>query len=154
MNLTDIHAAIVGERRYQQKRWGTSSAEDFQGPYGPERRHEVASFITFIDDYLTEAKEVARQGGGNTAALGILRKSIALVAACFDQNEINWQDYTPEEFGATSVIEFITKMDNWLFIAKRSVTRAPNDLQALGLLGRLLRVGLAAFVQHGVPHRS
>ncbi len=80
---TIVYQAIDGERDYQDKVWGPTAC-------GGE--HEVAAFISYMEHYLTRAREwtsTLSDGAANSngeTALDFVRKVTALGVACMEQN--------------------------------------------------------------------
>lgn len=68
-----VYNVIDAERDYQREKWG-------------EEKHEVASFVTYMQHHLTRAiAEVSTQHTVE-AALDQIRKVTALGVACMEQN--------------------------------------------------------------------
>jgi hypothetical protein len=160
----DIILVLIGERRYQVGKWGTGGTDrdpndtrfrEFRGPYGPEEAHETAAFIAFMYDYLEEARAVSREGGGDLATLDVLRKVVALAAACLDQHGgVSWEGLESAYRPPTSVGGFIGELFDYLRLANRAVTREAADDEAIAVLLAFVSLGFALFEQHGVPARG
>lgn len=73
----EVYSAIDTERDYQLVRWGIK---------GEDAKHSVGDFLTYMDDYLVEAKHRASREEGNSGALEVLRKVVALGVACMEQH--------------------------------------------------------------------
>jgi hypothetical protein len=71
----EVYEALDTEREYQERRWG---GED------QNRKHEVASWILYMQEYLTEAIHTASRSGDETLALDSIRKVTALGVACME----------------------------------------------------------------------
>lgn len=68
--------AIVGEREYQEKRWGSDHDE-----------HEsVGNFLIYIERYLAKAKDAYVDVAATEAALHEVRKIGALALACMERH--------------------------------------------------------------------
>jgi hypothetical protein len=74
-----IYKILDGERDYQDERWGTD----------PNRNHEIASWILYMEDYLKEAKTIASRNEDETLALDALRKVVALGVKCFEVHGVS-----------------------------------------------------------------
>lgn len=74
---SEVYDAIDSERDYQLVRWGIK---------GEDAKHSVGDFLTYMDDYLNEAKHRASREDGNSGALEVLRKVVALGVACMEQH--------------------------------------------------------------------
>lgn len=71
----EVYKALDSEREYQNKLWGGHAHDNF---------NSVGDFLTYIDMYLTRAKEQYTTVAGHGAALEMLRKVTALGVACFE----------------------------------------------------------------------
>jgi hypothetical protein len=75
MNRTDVYKLIDGERAYQEVRWGP-------------RLHSPEQWITYMEDYLTEAKHILSRELSLTAdpkAMEIIRKVTAMGVCAMEQ---------------------------------------------------------------------
>lgn len=75
MQREEIYKILDGERDYQEDRWG---GEDHN------RKHEIASWILYMEHYLTQAREIASMNGDETLALDKIRGVVAMGIACFE----------------------------------------------------------------------
>jgi hypothetical protein len=86
----DVYAALDSERDYQEDRKDDSArAYERQGLSRVDSGHEVASFLTYMRDYLTEAEHVCSRNWGPDAdlrTLHIIRKVTALGVACMEEH--------------------------------------------------------------------
>lgn len=71
----EVYDAIDSERDYQERRWGTAG-----------RSHEIASWITYMQDYLNEARNLASRNSPETIALDTIRKVVALGVRCMEEH--------------------------------------------------------------------
>jgi hypothetical protein len=100
-----VYCAINGEREYQARAWGpggfkrdglTSQADGLaltEGTSLPEFRREVASYLTFMQHHLDEAKKAVTTQDGSAAALDQLRKVLALGVACAEQHGLPFRKF-------------------------------------------------------------
>ena len=77
-NQEDVLAAVIGERSYQDRKWGTIS----------ERPHEVGGYITLMRKLLNDAEAAWAGSRGDKDALDELRKVVAVGVACFEQHGV------------------------------------------------------------------
>jgi len=78
--------AIRKEREYQNKLWGGVMSKG---------RHDVPSWILYMEDYLQEAREAVSRFASpqcDEEALHIMRKIAAMAVACMEQNGIRNRD--------------------------------------------------------------
>lgn len=87
-----VYKAIDSERNYQLKRWGVN---------GEDAKHSVGDFLTYMDDYLSEAKHRASREDGDTGSLEVLRKVVALGVACMEQHGAPMRADQPVQSGRT-----------------------------------------------------
>ncbi len=83
MTFERVMAVLKGEREYQRKRWGRRNRihaamrlDEFAEP-----RHDIGSYIVFIDHYLSEAKKLLATTSGTDDAMDAMRKVAALCVA-------------------------------------------------------------------------
>lgn len=81
MNQEQVFMVLVGERNYQDMKWGPL----------PAHGHEVASWIVYMDVYLQKAKEAATVGDISNA-LHAIRKVTALGVICGEQHGLPARD--------------------------------------------------------------
>jgi hypothetical protein len=79
----EVYSAIDSERNYQDRK-GVANG-------GEPHRHELESYVLYMDDYMTELKaQLSRiwtsDGQPPTAALNTLRKVVALGVAAMEQH--------------------------------------------------------------------
>jgi len=74
----DVLAAVIGERSYQNRKWGRPS----------ERPHEVGAWMTLMRTHLAEAEQLWAGSRGDEKALDELRKVVAIGIACFEQHGV------------------------------------------------------------------
>jgi len=75
-----VYEAIDGERDYQDERWGGT---------GTHGIHSITEFLTYIQDYTSEALHIECREEDETAnvkAIDIVRKIAALGVACMEQH--------------------------------------------------------------------
>jgi len=77
-NQEDVLAAVIGERSYQDQKWGTIQ----------QHPHEVGGYITLMRKLLTDAEAAWSSSRGDEAALNELRKVVAVGVACFEQHGV------------------------------------------------------------------
>lgn len=78
----EVYAAIDSERAYQDQRWNTDTT-----PTGGN--HTVTEFLTYMQDYLTQAIHQASRYADPEATAMVLdtvRKVTTLGVACMEQN--------------------------------------------------------------------
>ncbi len=85
MNVTRdaVYAALDSEREYQDRK-GVANG-------GEPHRHELESFVLYMDDYMTELKHQLSRlwtdtGRAHPSCLDILRKVTALGVAAMEQH--------------------------------------------------------------------
>ena len=71
-------SAVVGEREYQTKKWGSVY----------DRPHEVGGYLTLMRTHLAEAEAAWSNSRGDWDALNELRKVVAIGVACFEQHGV------------------------------------------------------------------
>lgn len=79
---SEVYEALDGERAYQDSRWNPETTTS-------EGRHEIESWITYMENYLLEAKNVLSRAPaqeGIPQAMHIIRKVTALGVACMEQH--------------------------------------------------------------------
>lgn len=79
-----VYAAIDLEREYQEIKWNPDNTSS-------GGKHEVGSYILFMEDYLQEARsKISRKGDPEASyeALDVLRKVVALGVACMEQHGV------------------------------------------------------------------
>jgi hypothetical protein len=74
----DVIAAVIGERAYQDRKWGTPR----------EHPHEVGGWITLMRAKLDAAQNAWAGSRGEEKALHELRKVVAIGVACFEQHDV------------------------------------------------------------------
>lgn len=74
----DVLAAVVGERSYQDRKWGTPR----------EHPHEVGGYLTLMRVHLAKAEAAWAGSRGDEGALDVLRKVVAIGVACFEQHGV------------------------------------------------------------------
>lgn len=74
----DVIAAVLGERRYQDEKWGTVQ----------QHPHEVGSWLTIMRQLLNDAELAYMSQRGDKGALGEMRKVVAVGIACFEQHGV------------------------------------------------------------------
>lgn len=82
MKREDVYKLIDGERDYQEKKWNNSTTLSGGKHSSPEE------WITYMEDYLTEAKHVLSRETHITAykkAMNCMRKVTALGVAAMEQ---------------------------------------------------------------------
>ena len=77
-NQEDVFAAVIGERCYQDRKWGPPSV----------RPREVGTYLTLMRKLLADAERAYAESDGDTAALDELRKVVAVGVACFEQHGV------------------------------------------------------------------
>jgi len=88
MTLDLILDAIVNERQYQARRWGTRHGLNrFE-----ETQRSVPDFLVYMKTYLDDAFRSATTEVGDDKALEALRKVVALGVACFEQHGMPVRD--------------------------------------------------------------
>lgn len=83
--FNNVVKAVAEERVYQLLRWGKQQGSS---PMLEDAKHEVGTFLTYIDHYLSLAKTAAATKSGDRYALDHLRKIAALAFACMEQNGV------------------------------------------------------------------
>ena len=78
MQQEDVLAAVIGERTYQDRKWGTIE----------EHPHEVGSWLTIMRQLLTDAERAYMSQRGDLSALDELRKVVAVGVACMEQHGV------------------------------------------------------------------
>lgn len=78
MQQEDVLAAVIGERTYQDRKWGTIE----------EHPHEVGSWLTIMRQMLTDAERAYMSQRGDLDALDELRKVVAVGVACMEQHGV------------------------------------------------------------------
>lgn len=74
MERKEIYSIIDGEREYQDSRWSDSDIQ----------KHEIASYILYMEHHLSLARLIASTVTPETDALDHLRKVVALGVRCFE----------------------------------------------------------------------
>lgn len=75
-SIEEVFEVLSGEREYQHVRW-------------PGHRHGVASYLTYMNDYLLEAQSItSRTDEIQARAMSTLRKFATLGVACMQDNGI------------------------------------------------------------------
>ncbi len=74
----DVLAAVIGERSYQDQKWGTIQ----------ERQKQVGSYLTLMRVHLAEAEAAWATSSGDESALDEMRKVVAIGVACFEQHGV------------------------------------------------------------------
>lgn len=92
----NVYAAILKEREYQDKRWGKLA------PWGGvsevaylPARHELASFLVYIESYVNEGKELLSRNDDKDSLVPvqhILRKIAALAVAAMEQHGVAFRE--------------------------------------------------------------
>lgn len=87
----EVYAALDSERDYQEDRKDEAAVEYVKACGAPRTNwfHEVASYLTYIRDYLTQAEHVATRNWGPEADLKTmhaLRKVATLCVACMEEH--------------------------------------------------------------------
>jgi hypothetical protein len=80
-----VFNALDGEREYQEDR------KRSEGYVGENHEHELAAYITFMDDYLREAKTIVSRDwsrGCPRKVLNVLRKVTALGVAAMEAHGV------------------------------------------------------------------
>ena len=75
-NQADVMAAVIGERSYQDRKWGTIQ----------QHPHEVGGYLTIMRKLLTDAEAAWSSSRGDEVALNELRKVVAVGVACMEQH--------------------------------------------------------------------
>lgn len=84
-----IYEIIDGERSYQEQVWGANgSKRTSQTNNSDPSKHDIGSWIVFMDYYLDLAKKEISTTDKETQVLDILRKVVALGIACFEQHGV------------------------------------------------------------------
>lgn len=77
-----VYRAINEERDYQDSLISKSESDG---------RHSITEFVSYMEDYIQEARHVGARVWGPVAAqkqLGILRKVVALGVSCMEQHGV------------------------------------------------------------------
>lgn len=74
----DVLAAVIGERSYQDMKWGSIQ----------QHPHEVVGYITLMRKLMNDAEVAWSSSRGDWAALDELRKVVAVGVACFEQHGV------------------------------------------------------------------
>lgn len=74
----DVLAAVIGERCYQDQKWGSVT----------DRPREVGTYLTLMRKLLTDAERAFSESRGDEPALNELRKVVAVGVACFEQHGV------------------------------------------------------------------
>lgn len=74
--------AIIGERAYQDAKWGTVQ----------ERPKQVGSYMTLMRKLLRDAEDAWATNDNDESALAELRKVVAVGVACFEQHGVPVRD--------------------------------------------------------------
>jgi len=80
IKMEEVFEAIKEEREYQDKLWGQAMSKG---------RHDIPSWILYMEDYLQEAREVVSRYATpecDEDALHAIRKIAAMCVACMEQN--------------------------------------------------------------------
>lgn len=77
-NQADVLAAVIGERSYQDEKWGTIERHP----------HEVGSWITIMRKLLNDAEIAYASRRGDQGALNGIRKVVATGVACMEQHGV------------------------------------------------------------------
>lgn len=78
MNQAKVIEAILSERDYQDRKWGTPA----------EHPHEVGGYLTLMDVHLQRAKASWAGANNDAEALECLRKVLAIGVACGEQHDL------------------------------------------------------------------
>lgn len=78
----DALSAIIGERAYQDAKWGTIE----------DRPKEVGSWLTLMRVLLRNAEEDWATSDNDQDALASMRKAVAVGVACFEQHGVPLRD--------------------------------------------------------------
>lgn len=74
----DVLAAVIGERSFQDRKWGTIE----------DHTHEVGSWLTIMRCLLSDAEKAYMSQRGDNGALDELRKVVAVGVACMEQHGV------------------------------------------------------------------
>lgn len=74
----DVLAAVIGERSYQDRKWGTPR----------EHPHEVGGWLTLMRVHLAKAEAAWAGSKGDEKALDAMRKTVAIGVACMEQHGV------------------------------------------------------------------
>jgi len=74
----DVLAAVIGERVFQDRKWGTVE----------QHPHEVGSWLTIMRQLLNDAERAYMSQRGDKGALDELRKVVAVGVACMEQHGV------------------------------------------------------------------
>ncbi len=74
--------AVIGERAYQDAKWGTVV----------DRPKQVGSYLTLMRKLLRDAEDVWSTSDNDEGALAELRKVVAVGVACFEQHGVPLRD--------------------------------------------------------------
>lgn len=83
--------AILGERAYQDAKWGTIE----------ERPKQVGAWMTLMRKLLRDAEDACATSDNDQGALGELRKVVAVGLACFEQHGVPVRDVDSAVVAAT-----------------------------------------------------
>lgn len=81
VSTAEVFAAVDGERDYQEARWNPETTES-------KGIHSFSEWITYMEDYLAEAKHILSREAKQTAepkAAHIMRKVVAMGVASMEQ---------------------------------------------------------------------
>src|SRR4051812_24507266 len=77
-NRNEVFEAIIGERKFQDRKWGTID----------QHPHEVGGWLTLMRKLLTDAEAAWSASNGDRGALDEVRKLLAVGVACCEQHGI------------------------------------------------------------------
>lgn len=78
----DAMAAVIGERSYQDAKWGTIK----------DRPKQVGSYLTLMRKLLRDAEDAWATSDNDQDALAAMRKAVAIGVACFEQHGVPTRD--------------------------------------------------------------
>lgn len=79
MDQKAVFEAVVSERDYQDRKWGTPA----------EHPHEVGGWLTLMAVHLRRAQDAWAGANSDTEALESLRKVLAVGVACGEQHGLH-----------------------------------------------------------------
>ena len=74
----DVLAAVIGERSFQDRKWGSVS----------QHPHEVGGYLTIMRKLMSDAEAAWASSRGDEGALDELRKVVAVGVACMEQHGV------------------------------------------------------------------
>ena len=158
----DVIIALKSERAYQLRRWGFRQEDGLM----LEAEHDVYEWVTYIDDYLAEAKHFISRNEDRKAydtALDCLRKCVTMAIAAFEMRDIDpyKQIYTgyvrpPQTPMVAGVEWYLLRIQGIInkYLQEMGSESTDSPMARDAVLQSVIDIGVVCFENYGISPRD